>query len=127
MYRKAMLKIIGRAVVKPWPKLFQNCRSSRETELTEEYPVQVVCAWIGNSPHVAAKHYLQVTEEHFGKAVQKAVQKAVRNPVQQVSATGGTDAHADYAEVGEAHVCGAVQKEATLCLSGEPQSVGDAG
>ncbi len=78
MYRKQFLKILKQAGLTPWPKLFQNCRSSRETELTDEYPVHVACAWIGNSPRVAAKHYLQVTEEHF----QKAAQKAVQNPVQ---------------------------------------------
>lgn len=53
-------------------------RSSRETELVETYPVHVVTAWLANTGSVAAKHYLQTTEEHFEKAVQ--------NPVQQVSA-----------------------------------------
>ena len=67
-------RIIRRAGLETWSKTFQNLRSTRETELAEEYPIQVVCAWIGNSPQVAAKHYLQVTEDHF--------QKAVHNPVQ---------------------------------------------
>jgi hypothetical protein len=40
------------------------------------YPVQVVCEWIGNTAAVAAKHYLQVTDEHYAKAVQNAVQYA---------------------------------------------------
>src|SRR5262249_27309734 len=30
--------------------------------------IHVVCAWIGNSQPVAAKHYLQVTDEHFQRA-----------------------------------------------------------
>jgi len=60
--------IIHRAGLKPWPKLFQNLRSTRETELAETYPLHVVCAWIGNSQAVAAKHYLQVTDEHFERA-----------------------------------------------------------
>ena len=68
MYRKIILAALKSAGVKPWPKLFQNCRASRETELAEAYPVQVVCQWIGNSPAVAAKHYLQVTEEHYARA-----------------------------------------------------------
>jgi len=68
MYRKVVLQAMARAGVKPWPKLFQNCRASRETELAESYPVQVVCSWIGNSPAVAAKHYLQTTEAHFLRA-----------------------------------------------------------
>lgn len=63
-------RIISRAGVKAWPKPFQNLRSSRETELTTEgHALHVVCAWIGNTPKVAAEHYLQVTDEHFAQAV----------------------------------------------------------
>jgi len=79
MYRKQFMAILSRAGVKPWPKLFQNCRSTRETELCETYPVHVVCCWIGNTPTVAANHYLQVTEEHFAKAAQNPAQPA-QNP-----------------------------------------------
>ena len=61
-------RIIRKAGIEPWPKLFQNLRSTRETELAEQYPLHVVCAWIGNSQPVAAKHYLQVTEGHFRQA-----------------------------------------------------------
>ena len=43
-------------------------RSSRETELAEQYPIQVVTAWIGNSIRVAEKHYLQVLDSHFDTA-----------------------------------------------------------
>jgi len=72
--RTRLLRIIKRAGLKAWPKLFQNLRSSRQTELEETFPSHVVCAWIGNSRAVAAKHYLQVTEDHFTKAVQNPVQ-----------------------------------------------------
>jgi hypothetical protein len=57
-------------------------RSTRETELAEEFPMHVVCKWMGNSQPVAAKHYLQVTDEHFqraagmGEAARKAAQSA---------------------------------------------------
>ena len=30
--------------------------------------MHVVCSWIGNTPAVARKHYLQTTEEHFRRA-----------------------------------------------------------
>jgi len=40
----------------------------RETELMAVYPAHVVCAWLGNTPKVAMKHYLQVTEEDYRKA-----------------------------------------------------------
>lgn len=63
-------RIIKRAGAEPWPKLFQNLRASRETELTAEYPLHVVCQWIGNSPAVAHAHYLQVTEADFQRAVE---------------------------------------------------------
>ncbi len=66
--RTQLERIIVAAGLKPWPKLFHNLRSSRETELMEDHPLHVVCAWMGSTPKVAAKHYLQVTGEHFDKA-----------------------------------------------------------
>ena len=72
--RTLLMKIIRRAGLQPWPKLFQNLRSTRETELADQFPIQVVCDWIGNTEAVAAKHYLQVTEDHFTKALQNALQ-----------------------------------------------------
>ena len=64
-------RIIKRAGLKPWAKTFQNLRSSRETELVEDFPVHVVTEWLGNSPDIARKHYLQTHEEHFRRAVEK--------------------------------------------------------
>ncbi len=63
------MQIIKRAGLKPWPKPFQNLRSTRETELMEKFPAHVVCGWIGNSEAIALKHYLQVTDDHFERAV----------------------------------------------------------
>ncbi len=74
-YSVLLNKLVKRAGLPTWPKPWHNLRSSRETELVEQYPEHVVCKWIGNSPRVAKKHYLQVTDEHFEKAVQKAVQQ----------------------------------------------------
>jgi integrase len=79
--RTQLGRIIDRAGLDQWPKLFQNLRSTRETELAERFPMHVVCAWIGNSETIAAKHYLQVTDEHYAQAVQ--------NPVQQPSDNSG--------------------------------------
>ncbi len=62
--RSRLLDIIWAAGLKEWPKLFQNMRSTRETELAEELPMHVVCKWIGSSQPVVAKHYLQSTEEN---------------------------------------------------------------
>jgi hypothetical protein len=68
--RTHLLRIIERAGLKPWPKLFQNLRSTRETELAENHPIHVVCAWLGNSQPVAAKHYLQVRDVDFERAAE---------------------------------------------------------
>jgi hypothetical protein len=68
--------------------LFQNCRSTRETELFKITGgnVKAVCAWIGNSPEVAMKHYAQVTEADMKEAAKMIVlndaEKTVHNPVQ---------------------------------------------
>lgn len=64
----ALKKRLSRMKIKPWEKLFINLRSSRETELVEEFPIHVVTAWLGNSPAVAKKHYLQVRDDHFRRA-----------------------------------------------------------
>ncbi len=66
--RTTFQKIIKRAGLTTWPKLFQNLRSTRETELAEQFPLQAVTAWMGNSQLVAARHYLQLRDEHFERA-----------------------------------------------------------
>ena len=43
--------------------------SSGTGTMALDYPMHVVCSWIGNSAAVAAKHYLQVTDEHFRQGV----------------------------------------------------------
>ena len=65
-------RIIGRAGLKPWPKLFHNLRSTRQTELAERYPIHVVCAWLGNGRAVTHRHYLQVTDAHLESAAAEA-------------------------------------------------------
>ncbi len=70
--RTSLLRYIERAKLTPWPRLFQNLRASRQTELTNEFPIHVVCEWLGNSQLIAAKHYLQVTDDHFERATKSA-------------------------------------------------------
>ncbi len=69
--RTQFRKIIRRAGLEPWPKVWQNLRSSRQTELAEHFPQHVVCQWIGNSEPVAQEHYLQVHEEHYRRAAEQ--------------------------------------------------------
>ncbi len=85
--RTQLLRIISKAGIEPWPKLFQNMRSTRETELAERFPIHAVCKWIGNSQAVAAKHYLQVTDEHFRQAAEEQ-DEAAQNAAQYAHETG---------------------------------------
>ena len=117
--RTQATKIIKRAGLKTWPKLFQNLRASRETELVEKFPIHVVTGWLGNSPDIAHKHYLQTHEEHFKRAVGNAAEKS------------GTDRGLNHAESGCTHsqgkhrggdvsllnavVCERIKKGAPLC------------
>lgn len=50
-------RIVKKAGVQAWPKLWQNLRASRESELMRQYDLTTVCLWIGNSPAIAAAHY----------------------------------------------------------------------
>jgi integrase len=66
--RTTFKKIIKQAGLTPWPRLFHNLRSSRQTELEERFPTHVVCAWLGNSPDIAREHYLQMRDTYWGQA-----------------------------------------------------------
>ena len=90
--RTQLLRIMDRAGVKPWPRLFQNMRASRETELARQHPLHVVTAWIGNSAPIAARHYLQVTDTDFDAALQRDAEsdaRATQNPTQQRTGDSG--------------------------------------
>jgi len=103
--RTQLLRILKRAGLQPWPRLFQNLRASRETELAAEYPLHVATTWIGNTARIAERHYLQVPDEAFAKAIrdnhrlEQAAQNAAhvthaaQNPAQQSHAKRRNVAH----------------------------------
>ncbi len=120
--RTQLERIIRRAGLQPWPKLFHNLRATRETELAETNPLYVVCAWIGNSTAIAAKHYLQVTDEHFDRAIAgngtgpgEVAQKAAQNPAQQSHADGRKASHDEGRETKNPAICGAFHGVASGC------------
>ena len=71
--RTTFQKIITRAGLVPWPRLFQNLRASCETDWVQEYPAHEVAAWMGHSPAVAARHYLQRRDHHFRDVVENGL------------------------------------------------------
>jgi integrase len=89
--RTAFGKLIKRAGLEPWPRLFHNLRSSRETELLEQFPLHVVAKWMGHNPKVSLKNYAQTTDEHFDRAASGAKSgapnpKSAPQAAQQVTA-----------------------------------------
>ena len=64
-------------------------------ELATQYPLHVVRAWIGNTPRVARKHYLMVTDADFAKAAGEpdrgALQKAMQNDDQSAAKSDADD------------------------------------
>ena len=66
--RCEMTRLLRRAGVSGWPRLFHSMRASRQKELQREFPLHVVCSWLGNSPRIAQQSYLLVTEDDFAKA-----------------------------------------------------------
>ncbi len=100
-------KIIRRAGVEPWERLFQNLRASRETELCQSFPLHVATAWIGNTAAVAAKHYLQVTEADYAAAVQAGPERGAKSgalPAQKAAQTASATIRHEYQETTQALV-----------------------
>lgn len=63
-----MKRFIKRAGLTPWPKLMNNLRSSRCTELEKSFPKHLVTAWCGHSEKVAEEHYWQITDDDWARA-----------------------------------------------------------
>lgn len=83
--RSRLTTIIERAGLTVWPKPWHNMRASCQTDLVKVHPLHVVCAWLGNSPAVAARHYLQTTDADFERAT------GVQKEAQHTRAHGRTD------------------------------------
>jgi hypothetical protein len=99
--RTLLLAIIRRAGLKAWSKPFHNMRISRQTELAGEFPVHVVCEWLGNSNLIAQEHYLRVTDDDFRRAITGTSEKAAQNPARQTPASGRIAAQGQIGENAE--------------------------
>jgi hypothetical protein len=63
--------------------------ASRATELASEHPGYVAAAFLGHSTAVANKHYWQVTDEDFERAIQGS-SKATQNATQHLHVSART-------------------------------------
>ncbi len=63
-------KIVRRAGVEPWPRLWHSLRASCESDLAQDFPLATVTKWLGNTPSVALRHYVDPTETAFDRALE---------------------------------------------------------
>lgn len=92
--RTGFHRIILRAGLTPWPRLFHNLRASCATDWVERFPNHAVARWLGHSPMIAAMHYLQVRDSHFDAAagvVASDVVYAATNPATHTRPSDDTD------------------------------------
>jgi integrase len=87
--RTTFEKLIRRAGLVSWPRLFHNLRASCETDLMQRHPIHVVTAWLGNTPKIALGHYLQTLETDFEKAVRGGAESGAH--AAQIRAQTGAD------------------------------------
>ncbi len=74
--RTQLLRIIERAGLEPWPRLFNSMRASRATELAAEYPAAVCTSWMGHTQAVGESHYHMVREEDFARAITNPITRS---------------------------------------------------
>ena len=97
--RTHFLRIIARAGLKPWPRLFHNLRASCATDWCERFPNHVAAGWLGHSPMIAAQHYLHTRDAHFDLAAgltpggAECGARAAQNAAQHAAAQGRAESH----------------------------------
>ena len=69
--RTTLEKIILRAGVTPWPKLWQNLRSSAATDLARSVPSHIAASICGHTEEVAKEHYWKVGEGDLDQTMEK--------------------------------------------------------
>lgn len=84
-------RIIRRAGLQPWPRLWVALRSSCETDLASAFPAHVVQRWLGHSACIADEHYLLITEADWRRAAAfQPAPEALQEALEQTAATSGT-------------------------------------
>lgn len=69
--RTQLLKYIKRAELEPWPKLWQNLRTSAATDFARICPAHVAAKICGHTVQVARAFYWQVTDSDISDAREK--------------------------------------------------------
>lgn len=86
--RTEFSRVVVRARLSMWEKPFQNLRSSYETDWFRQYPGRIndVARWMGHSPEIAMRHYLQVIPQGVDDATAAETGEPVRRPTSRSGA-----------------------------------------
>jgi integrase len=113
-------RILRRAGIVRWERIFHNLRASRETELMATFSSASVCRWLGNSIKVADAHYLMALESDFARAAKVGVNihTALHNPVQQSETNGDKPAQTNQVDDAETlEIAGNAKEHPEACKS----------
>jgi len=83
-------RYLERSKIPVWDKPFQNCRSTRESELFKLTGgnIKAVTSWMGNSPEIALKHYAQLQEADLRQAAEQSIVGTAEEKVSGPEQTG---------------------------------------
>jgi integrase len=105
--RTTFAKIVRRAGVEPWPRLWHSLRASCESDLAQSFPLATVTKWLGNTPSVALRHYIDPTEVAFDQALDwrpkngaKSGAPGAQKAAQQADARNGRESQISPEPVG---------------------------
>ncbi|QDV87174.1 Tyrosine recombinase XerC [Stieleria magnilauensis] len=111
--RSAVLKIMKRAKIQPWPNLFSNCRKSAILDLLAAgHEVADVAEWVGNSPKTIWDFYVFARSENRRRAAAMPAPSDGEQPVKKQA-----PAEAD-SECGP--ICGPIQEDSHSVTPGQP-------
>ena len=80
--RTTLEKILRRASVKQWPKLWQNLRASGATDFAQALPSHVAAAICGHTEQIAKEHYWTVSDNDLDIAIEKLSPKLAQKLAQ---------------------------------------------
>jgi integrase len=94
-------KMVTAAGYASWSKFWNSMRASRETDLMDLYGLRKACAWIGNSPAVAMKHYALLRKSDYTDLGSESAEKSAESPAR----TGENSVPLKQKTLGKPRVC----------------------
>ena len=99
-FRTQLLRIVRKAGVDSWPRLWHSLRASCESDLAQSFPLAIVAKWLGNTPSVALRHYVDPTDAAYAQAASwqpaggaESGALVARIQAQQAIVDNGNDSH----------------------------------